>query len=356
MLQAGAFDKICNYIHKQLLLPGTANNAVSIHATAMPEKNVTIHTLQRGKRRVSIELRTRPNAGVMLFYPGTMLSPNQYRPLLDELYAAGFSTAALHLTGHGLNSHFTGFTFNDLHDDGLAAEAWLHEQGLGPVAVCGHSQGGILTLAHAGASQKITAAFPLCGVLPQQPEAISLTHFRPLAAKREQFLHGLRCLARLMPRLPLMLPMYLSPRRITAGARTLVLNKSHTRLSYPLGFLASLFTTELSPKLNCPVYLFNAINDALFTMELARATFDLLKAPRKTFITLPDGGHLAAMNPRLCRFIARTAACACAGAGLPLHIDATEVYGLHKAGKVLPLPALLTRPPHKKPQGKPYGV
>ncbi len=52
-------------------------------------------------------------------------------------------------------------------------------------------------------------------------------------------------------------------------------------------------------------------------------TFDSLEAPSKKLVWLPGGGHLAAMNPPLCRFVARTAASACAGLGLPLHLEQT---------------------------------
>lgn len=65
-------------------------------------------------------------------------------------------------------------------------------------------------LAHAAASRRLTAAFPLCGVLPQQDEAISLTLFRPLAARREKLMAAINALTRRVPRLPLPVPAYLS--------------------------------------------------------------------------------------------------------------------------------------------------
>lgn len=260
----------------------------------------------------------------MLFYPGTMLSPFQYRPLLAALREAGFAVAALHLTGHGLNPHNVGFTFDDLLHDGLEAEQWLHDAGLGPLAICGHSQGGILTLAHAAASRRLTAAFPLCGVLPQQDEAISLTLFRPAgrAARKTDGRHQRSDPSRAAP--------------APAGARLSFPAPDQCRSApYPgqpaqkpfelsSAFLASLFNARLSPRLRCPLYLFNARDDALFTPTLALSTFDLLHAPYKRLIWLPHGGHLAAMNPLLCRYMARTASAACAGLGLPLRLEATD--------------------------------
>lgn len=290
----------------------------------MQEHVVSYHRLRRQGRSLTIEFWPRAGAGVMIFYPGTMLSPFQYRPLLSALHEAGFAVAALHLTGHGLNSHRVGFTFDDLLRDGRDAEEWLRKAGFGPVAVCGHSQGGILTLAHAAASRGLTAAFPICGVLPQMAEAISLTLFHRLAARRERLMAGINALASSLPRLALPVPAYLSLRRITSGARRTVISKHKSRLSYPLGFLASLFNARLSPRLHCPLYFFSAGNDALFTPELTRATFSLLEAPAKKLLWLPGGGHLAAMNPPLCRYMARTAAAACAGLGLPLRLERQE--------------------------------
>lgn len=285
---------------------------------------IQYHRLRHGRRGLILELWPNPGAGTMLFYPGTMLSPFQYRPLLAALREAGFAVAALHLIGHGLNPHSVGFTFDDLLHDGLEAEQWLHKAGLGPVAACGHSQGGILTLAHAAASRRLAAAFPICGVLPQQDEAISLTLFRPLAARRQKLMAAINALARRVPRLPLPVPAYLSLRRISAGARHIRVNRRKSRSSYPLAFLASLFNARLSPRLRCPLYLFNAKDDALFTPTLTLSTFDLLRAPCKRLIWLPGGGHLAAMNPQFCRYIARTVAAACAGLGLPLRLEATD--------------------------------
>ena len=290
----------------------------------MPRYPVQYHTLRGGRHGLILELWPNAGAGTMLFYPGTMLSPWQYRPLLAALREAGFAVAALHLTGHGLNPHSVGFTFDDLLRDGLEAERWLHDAGLGPLAVCWHSQGGILTLAHAASSRHLAAAFPICGILPQQSEAIALTLFRPLAARRQKLMAVINALARRMPRLPLPVPAYLSLRRISAGARHIRANRRKSRSTYPLAFLASLFNARLSPRLHCPLYFFNAWDDALFTPALAQSTFDLLRAPRKRLIWLPGGGHLAAMNPPACRYLARTAAAACAGLGLPLRLESPD--------------------------------
>lgn len=293
----------------------------------MWQPTVTYHSLRSLGSKASLEFWPKRNAGVMLFYPGTMLCPRQYRPLLMALHEAGFAVAALHLTGHGRNSHWTGFTFADLLRDGLAAEQWLRQEGFNAIAVSGHSQGGILTLAHAAASQGLTAAFPITGTLPQSDDAVDLTRFRRWKSRRREITANINALARWLPRLALPLPAYLSVRRITSGARRIVYDRKHSRLTYPLAFLASLFSANVSEEMHCPLYFFSAVNDALFTPANTKATFEMLRAPVKKLLWLPGGGHLAAMNPPLCRFIARHAAAVCAGQGLPLQMEASQARG-----------------------------
>jgi len=300
----------------------------------MPHHDVTYHSLRPLGSRASLEMWPKPRAGVMLFYPGTMLSPLQYRPLISALHEAGFGVAALHFTGHGRNSHWTGFTFDDLVRDTLAAEQWLRKRGHSHIAVCGHSQGGILALAHAAASQKLMAAFPITGILPQNDQVMDLTIFRRWSGNRQNFTDVLRALARWLPRLPMPLQSYLSVRRIVAGARRIVYNRKQCRMSYPLAYLSSLLSASINEQMHCPLYFFSAVNDALFTPLLIQNTFEQLRAPQKKLVWLPGGGHLAAMNPALCHHVARHAAAACAGLGLPLRLEKTRhalggaAYGL----------------------------
>ena len=290
----------------------------------MPPFAVDTHRLGQGRRACSLEYWPNPGAGVVLFYPGTMLSPLQYRPLLLALRRAGLAVAALHYTGHGVNPHRVGFTFNDLLGNAFTAEAWLRGQGHTALAACGHSQGGILSLAHAAASAHLTAALPVSAILPQQSEAISITHFAAFAQQREGLVRLIAGAARLMPRLPLPVQAYLSARRITANAFGVRTSRRKVRYSYPLAFLASLFQARVPPRPRCPVCLFAAPDDALFTPALTNSVFALLEAPTKKLVWLPGGGHLAAMQPKTCTFLARHAAAFCAGQGLPLRLSAGE--------------------------------
>ena len=299
----------------------------------MPTPPRRYQRLERDGHSLTLELWPNAGAGTMLLYPGTMLSPRQYHTLMAALHAAGVAVAGLHLEGHGINPHGGGFTFASLLKDGLFAERWLLTHGHGPVAVCGHSQGGILAVAHAGVSTTLTAAFAICAVLPQMPEAIALTRFARLAAHRERLQRAIAMLGRWFPRLPLPLAFYLSLRKVLDGHGRMRLDRRGCRHTYPLGFLASLFSARVPARLACPFRLYNARNDALFTPALARAVFDAIEAPRKTLVWLGGGGHLAPMAAPHAAFIARDAAAVCAGLGLPLHLVVAEPQKTAAAAK-----------------------
>lgn len=272
-----------------------------------------------GKNGPLLEIWPRPGACAMLFYPGTMLAPGHYAPLLLALHEAGFTVAAPHFSGHGLNRRARLHTFGQMLGEGLAAERWLLENGYGQACLCGHSQGGILTLAHAAASGNIPAAFAICAAFPQAPESMDLTLFRPLRGWRRQCLAVIMGLARLLPRLPLPMPFYISPQKILAGKKApLSMGRDKGRAAYPLEFLASLFNARLPLACNGFFHLIAAKNDALFTPRIIKRTFNRIKAPRKRLIWLEEGGHMAPMNLYLAGFIAKSAAAACAGIGLPI--------------------------------------
>lgn len=272
-----------------------------------------------------LELWRNGQSGAVLFYPGTMLAPGHYRLLLSELFLAGFTVAGIHLGGHGECRRRSGFVFSELLEEGLLAEEWLHANGLGPVAVCGHSQGGMLALAHAGCSRTLTAAFSISAVFPRMAEAISLTRFRPFAAWRNTVLAVLRRLAAIFPALPAPLPLYLSLRRILANRRhPLYMGRAKGRIAYPLKFLVSLFDAAIGDKPDCPYWLFNARDDELFTASLTEKVFEEIRSSAKNLIWLAGGGHMAPLNPGCAAYIARHMAATCAGLAFPLNLRIPE--------------------------------
>lgn len=256
-------------------------------------------------------------SGCLLFYPGSLLEPRHYSLFIGELLARGFSVAGLHLPGHGLARSCKHFTFSSFLACGLDAESYLLEFGFGEVSVCGHSQGGILALAHAAASRACAAAFSICAVFPAMEKAIELTLFKSFAAKRHQIMEIINKLAAMFPGFPIPLPFYLSLIRICKGKKKpVIMGSGKGRISYPLAYLASLFAAEIPEGVSCPWWLFSARNDALFTPELVAEVFAKVGASQKTLVWLEDGGHMAILNPDICRYVAGEMAKALAAEGL----------------------------------------
>lgn len=233
----------------------------------------------------------------------------------------------MHFSGHGRGKKTSCFSFPGLLAEAIAAESWLRHRGYARIAVCGHSQGGILALAHATQSEHLIAAFPVCAIFPQAAEAIELTKFRRLPGSRKIITGITRALARIMPWLPVPLPAYLSLRRIARGRkRPVLIGSGRGRSSYPVAYLDSLFSAVIPHECLCPVYPISAKNDALFTCQLMRSTFERMRAPHKEMIWLDDGGHLAPFNPWLGQFIAREIACRCSARHMRLETGMEEAW------------------------------
>ena len=260
-----------------------------------------------------------PAAGSpLLFYPGSMLEPGHYRLFLNALAEAGFSVCGLHLPGHGQNSGRLR-AIDELLEFGLEAERWVAERYQSQVALCGHSQGGILAMAHAARSELRGPCFSICSVFPDMPSAIELTRFAPFVRHRHKIMAFIAALARVLPRLPVPLPLYLSLGRLLRGRKwPLAYGNGEGPSCYPLQFVHSLFDARIARPLRRHFWLFSAENDALFTKTLTKETFAQANPPGGKIIWLPDGGHLALFNPALAAFVASSCASFAAGLGLGL--------------------------------------
>lgn len=274
----------------------------------------------------------RPDVTTILFLPGTMLGPLQYRMFLRALYAQGFSVAALHFRGHGAAAHVWWLRLRDLLDDAARAARRLHADGSGPIVLCGHSQGGILTLALACGGDclrdasptfpplpDVAAFFAVCAVFPQYEELLSLTHFAPLAARRAALTRVTDGLARRLPGLPVPLPCYLSPHRLLTGMRRPDLPLAGRRLSYPLALLADLLRLRIAETATRPFFLLGARDDALFRPALLERTLERLAAPRKELYLVPSGGHMLLMQAESALACAAFLARRCDDLTLPRH-------------------------------------
>lgn len=263
-------------------------------------------------------------ASTVIFFPGTMASPWQYSYLLDEIQQAGLNVVSPHFPGHGYCRKEPVPSFAKMLELGLDAEKWLLRQGLGPVVVAGHSQGAIQALGHAGTSRQVKAAFPVSAIFPQMPEAIEATRFACQATKFDKLLAFINASARSLPFLPVPWFVYLQASRIKKGSGKIMMPAQTMRSSYPLTFIASLFSARVAEQANCPVWLINAKDDALFTPDLTRKTFARLRASAKTMVWLESGGHLAAVEQHGSKFVARRIAAACSSLGLPINLNKTR--------------------------------
>lgn len=265
-----------------------------------------------------------PEATTLLFYPGTMASPLMYTLLLEELWRQGLNVVGLHPLSHGLSPCVKkAFTFEDIVRNGRDAVRWIKEHFDGPVVVSGHSQGGILTLAHALHDATIDAAFPLCTLIPEMEGASTVTIFHHWEKHKQLLLGTLRFLAAACPRLPLPMTAYLSLAKALAAHRQVVAPRRYLRWSYPMSFVSSLFNLDLSDACSpghiaCPLILFTARNDALFSLPLMRDTLARIAAPFKKLEVIDGGGHMFAVSKIYVPQVAATVAAHCTGFGLPL--------------------------------------
>lgn len=259
-------------------------------------------------------LRNGDAAPVILFYPSTMASPLLHQTLLETLWTRGFTVAGLHPIGHGKSPNSNDFTFGDIVRNGLDAETWLRKQYKSPFVVSGHSQGGICTLAHALQSKNLAAAYSLGTLLPQHPDAPTVTRFKDFVAYRDIILEKVHVLAKQFPRFPVFMPFYLEFSRSLAGAPKDIFSDIPTamaqlRASYPAHFVDSLFSTDLSAatipgNITCPYTVIVAQNDGLFPPELMEKMLVEIQAPQKQLLILEGGGHVAPASAQYAPVIA----------------------------------------------------
>jgi alpha-beta hydrolase superfamily lysophospholipase len=105
-------------------------------------------------------------------------------------------------------------------------------------------------------------------------------------------------LARLAPRLPIPLGLYLDLDRVCRDPWTkeqFLLDPLLLR-SYPLRFLADLITADASGmtdgSIDCPVVIIASTGDRVFPYSYMKLIFDRLVAPKKELMTFETDSHL----------------------------------------------------------------
>ncbi len=299
-------------------------------ATAIFPATRTVRIPSAGTSIVLSVFEAHPQAVTVLFYPGTMASPYMYALLLQELYRLGCNVVAIHPISHGLSpKRKKSFTINDILQNGYDAQKWAERYFCGPIVVSGHSQGGILSLAHAVHNPTVSAIFPITTLLPQRDDAGTITRLQPLLKHKELLLAFMRFVARCIPFLPIPFWAYLKLSPLFSGAYKVCAPRRGNRVTYPLSFISSLFHLNLSAaeqegSILCPVILLTAKDDALFPLPMMQNTIEAIKAPQKKIIILDGGGHLCAVSRLYAQHIAAHIAQNCAALGLPLYTPSSR--------------------------------
>ncbi|MDX2008402.1 MAG: alpha/beta fold hydrolase [Meiothermus sp.] len=255
--------------------------------------------LSKGNRIVLSIWVVKPLAATVLFLPGTMTHPLFYRELLEGLGQAGFNVVGVHFVGHGKSPRVSGFTFEDLLQNARDALSYaLHRFG-GKVVVLGSSQGGILAMALAASDRRLSAVFAHNILDPEIPESLEVTRFpRRLEPHHRRLVDGVRRLAAVFPQFPVPLNFYLDPLRITRKPRLLrrLATDPLGLRSYPLRFLASLFSADLSGmydgSIGCPVVVITSRGDPLFPFANTENLYRRIVAPSKELMVFDCGIHL----------------------------------------------------------------
>ncbi|HEX6934722.1 MAG TPA: alpha/beta fold hydrolase [Streptosporangiaceae bacterium] len=238
---------------------------------------------------------------VVLFLPGTMTHPLFYEEFLDALNRAGLTVVGLHGQGHGKSPRARRpLTFASLVENAREAVTWIRRAFPGrPLAVIGSSQGSVLAMALAAADRRIDAVFAHNVLDPALSSTIQITRFpRGLARAYPAVLAAFRAAARLAPAVPVPFGAYLDIRRVCRDESTIEYFYTDPlgRRSYPLRFMASLFTADLAGMRNgsitCPVTVIAGRGDPLFPLAYIREVYDRIVAPRKDLVVVDSDAHL----------------------------------------------------------------
>ncbi|MEJ7843851.1 MAG: alpha/beta fold hydrolase [Rubrobacter sp.] len=241
-----------------------------------------------------------PDAPCVVFLPGTMTHPLFYEELLDGIARAGFNVVGVHFQGHGKSPRIDRlFAFEDLVQNGLDAVSYAVKRFGDQVLVLGSSQGGVLAMALAGRDERIGAVFAHNVLDPSMSESLRVTRFpRWLRPFYGVIVKGMNGAAKLLPRLRLPVGFYLDDRRIFGErwTREQFYADPLSLTSYPLHFLASLFSADMSfmgsGRIKCPVVVIASTGDALFPFDYTKRVYERIAAPRKEMLVFDLSHHL----------------------------------------------------------------
>jgi len=250
------------------------------------------------------------NRPCIIFIPGTMTHPLFYDDFLTLLARAGFNIAGVHLLSHGKSPRDKMlFTFADMLQNIRDSVRYCLDNISSDVILLGSSQGGILSLAAAGTDSRIKAVFPNNVLLPSLSSSIYITRFpRFLKPFHRPLTSLIKLIARIAPGIQLPPSFYLDFDRVSRSKALVDLFFSDplNLTSYPLCFLASLFTADMKSisdgSIKCPVVVIASTGDTLFPYDYCLEVYKKIAAPRKEMLVFNEPYHLI-FNESLDRII-----------------------------------------------------
>lgn len=236
----------------------------------------------------------------IVFIPGTMTHPLFYDDFLSLLAGSGYNVAGVHLLSHGKSPREKKlFTFADMLQNVRDTVTYCLDNVNKNVILMGSSQGGILSLAAAGMDSRIKAVFPHNVLLSSLSSSIQITRFPHYVKPFHKPLTSMiKLAARVAPGLQLPPSFYLDFDRVSRSKELIDLFFSDplNLKSYPLCFLASLFTADLSKvsdgSIKCPVVIVASTGDTLFPYSYCLEVFEKIAAPHKEMLLFDEPYHL----------------------------------------------------------------
>jgi alpha-beta hydrolase superfamily lysophospholipase len=246
------------------------------------------------------------SAPCIVFVPGTMTHPLFYDDFLTTLSAQGFNVIGIHLLSHGKSPRERKtYTIDDMIQNIKDTISFCTETFNNQVILMGSSQGGMMSVAAAAEDERIRAVFAHNAVLPSLKESISITIYPNfLKYFQKVFISLLKFCAWLFPALPVPLGVYLQLDRITESPeiKSQYLNDPIGLKSYPLTFMASMFSAELrgvtDGSIKCPVVVIASTGDKLFSLDYMKRVYSMIRAPEKEMMVFEENCHLI-LNERV---------------------------------------------------------
>lgn len=243
----------------------------------------------------------RPGQAAVVFLPGTMTHPLFYEEFLDALNQTGLTVVGVHSQGHGKSPRTRRpLTFDRLVTNARDAVEWTRREFPdAPIAVLGSSQGGVVAMALAAAGERLDIVIAHNILDPSLASSVEITRF-PKWLRRVYpiVVHAFRGVGRVAPRVPVPFDAYLDIKRVCrdeANAEYFYTDPLGLR-SYPLGFMATLFSADLSGmcdgSISCPVLVVAGRGDPLFPLSYTREVYESIITPHKELLILESKVHL----------------------------------------------------------------